>query len=60
MAINKALENVEKKLNEKDEIIDKKVLKKNINDSKMDIDVFVVVKKIISTQEEITIEKGID
>ena len=60
MAINKALENVEKKLNEKDEIIDKKVLKKNINDSKMDIDVFVVVKKIISTQEEITVEKGID
>lgn len=60
MAINKAIENVKKKLNEKDEIIDKKVLKKNINDSKMDIDVFVVVKKIISTQEEITIEKGID
>lgn len=46
-----------KKLSKKDTIIDKKVLKKVKNNSTMDIDVFVVVKELISTQKEIEIEK---
>ena len=55
--INKLLEATEKKLSKKDTIIDKKVLKKVKNNSTMDIDVFVVVKELISTQKEIEIEK---
>ena len=44
------------KLGEFDEIIDQKVLKKTVNDSTMDIEVFIIVKELISTQKEITIE----
>lgn len=55
--IKKVVESVEKKLTKKDTIIDKKVLKKVKNNSTMDIDVFVVVKELISTQKEIEIEK---
>lgn len=55
--INKVIEATEKKLSKKDTIIDKKVLKKVKNNSTMDIDVFVVVKELISTQKEIEIEK---
>ena len=55
--VNKVVESVEKKLTKKDTIIDKKVLKKVKNNSTMDIDVFVVVKELISTQKEIEIEK---
>ena len=54
--INKAIESIEVKLGEFDEIIDKKVLKKTVNDSTMDIEVFIIVKELISTQKEITIE----
>ena len=56
VGINKAIENVEIKLGEKDEIIDKKVLKKVVNNSTMDIEVFVIVKELISTQEEIIVD----
>ena len=55
VGINKAIENVLIKLGEKDEIIDKKVLKKVVNNSTMDIEVFVIVKELISTEEEITV-----
>ena len=52
------------KLNDNDEIIDKKVLKKTVNDSKMDIEVFVIAKEVISAQKEVVIdynnEEGID
>ena len=57
IGINKVIETIEKKLTKKDTIIDKKVLKKVKNNSTMDIDVFVVVKELISTQKEIEIEK---
>lgn len=62
MGINKAIENIKIKLSDKDEIIDKKVLKKVVNDSTMDIEVFIIVKELISTQKEIIIEQdeGID
>ena len=55
--VNKVIESVEKKLTKKDTIIDKKVLKKVKNNSTMDIDVFVVVKELKSTQKKIEIEK---
>lgn len=53
MGINKAISNIKKKIGEKDEIIDEKVLKKSLNDSTMDIEVFVITKELIS-QEKIT------
>ena len=56
VGINKAIENVLIKLGEKDEIIDKKVLKKVVNNSTMDIEVFVIVKELISTEEEIIVD----
>ena len=56
VGINKAIENVKIKLGEKDEIIDKKVLKKVVNNSTMDIEVFVIVKELISTEEEIIVD----
>ena len=57
VGIEKVIQTVEKKLTKKDTIIDKKVLKKVKNNSTMDIEVFVVVKELISTQKEIEIEK---
>ena len=61
VGINKAIENIKIKLSDKDEIIDKKVLKKVVNNSTMDIEVFIIVKELISTQKEIAItEEGID
>ena len=57
VGIEKVIQTVEKKLTKKDTIIDKKVLKKVKNNSTMDIEVFVVVKELISTQKEIKIEK---
>ena len=56
VGINKAVDNITVKLGEFDKIIDKKVLKKEINDSTMDIEVFVVTSELISTQKEITFE----
>ena len=58
VGINKAIENVKIKLGEKDEIIDKKVLKKSVNNSTMDIEVFIIVKELISTEKEIIIEEN--
>ncbi len=55
VGITKALESIEVTLGEFDEIIDKKVLKKSLNNSTMDIEVFIIVKELISTQKEITI-----
>ncbi len=64
VGVEKAINNVKIKLNDNDEIIDKKVLKKTVNDSKMDIEVFVIAKEVISAQKEVVIdynnEEGID
>lgn len=57
VGIEKVVESIRKKLSKKDTIIDKKVLKKYENNSTMDIEVFIVVKELISTQKEIDIEK---
>ena len=57
VGINKAIKSLEKKLSKKDRIIDKKVLKKVENNSTMDIEVFIVVKELISTQKKIIVEK---
>ncbi len=54
--INKAIESIKIKLGEFDEIIDKKVLKKTLNNSTMDVEVFVIANELISTQKEITID----
>lgn len=51
--LEKAVSSLEKKLSKKDSIIDKKVLKKTKNNSTMDIEVFIVVKELISTEEKI-------
>lgn len=60
MGINKVIESINKKISKKDVIIDKKVLKKVVNDSTMDIDVFIVLKELINAEEEIVVEEGID
>ncbi len=57
VGINKVVDSIKKKLSKKDTIIDKKVLKKYENNSTMDIEVFIVVKELISTQKEIDVEK---
>ena len=57
VGINKAISSIEVTLGEFDEIIDKKVLKKYANNSTMDIEVFIIVKELISTEKEITIEE---
>ena len=58
VGINKATESIEVTLGEFDEIIDKKVLKKLVNNSTMDIEVFIIVKELISTEKEIIIEEN--
>ena len=51
-AINRAMElaqdNINLKLKTKESIIDEKVLKKSLNDSTMDIEIFIATKEIIS------------
>ena len=62
--INKALSLTDEKmkgiLQDTDEVTLKKVLKKTKNDSTMDIDVFVVLKELISAEKEVVIGEGID
>lgn len=58
VGINKAIENTQITLGEFDEIIDKKVLKKSVNNSTMDIEVFIIVKELISTERKITIDEN--
>jgi len=59
-ALEKALKLVDEKmkteLGDKGEIIDKKVLKKSLNDSTMDIEIFVSVSELISREQEFVIE----
>lgn len=57
IGVEKAIESITKKLSKKDTIIDKKVLKKVKNNSTMDIEVFIVVKELISIQKEIDVKK---
>lgn len=59
MALNKAEENIKKKISDKDTIIDKKVLKKDVNNSTMEVEIFVIVNELIS-EEKITIEEAKD
>ena len=58
VGINKAISSIEVTLGEFDEIIDKKVLKKYANNSTMDIEVFIIVKELISTEKEIILEEN--
>lgn len=51
--LKKAEENLKKQLGPKDSIIDKKVLKKYVNDSKMDIEIFIIVDELISKKQNI-------
>lgn len=53
VGIDKAISNIKITLGEFDEIIDKKVLKKSVNNSTMDIEVFIIVKELISTEKKI-------
>lgn len=56
-ALKKAEDNILMKLSDKDKIIDKKVLKKDINDSTMDVEVFVIAEELISEEQIITDEE---
>lgn len=58
VGINKAISSIEITLGEFDEIIDKKVLKKYVNNSTMDMEVFIIVKELISTEKEVVIESN--
>ena len=58
MALIKAEENVLKKLNNNDEVIDKKVLKKSINDSTIYVEVFLIANEQIGYTSKI--DEGID
>ena len=58
VGISKAISSIEVTLGEFDEIIDKKVLKKYANNSTMDIEVFIIVKELISTEKEIILEEN--
>ncbi len=61
VGLAKAEENLKKKLGAKDTIIDKKVLKKYVNDSKMDIEIFIIANELISTEQIIAEEnEGVD
>lgn len=53
-ALEKADESIKKRLGEKDHIIDKKVLKKQGNDSTIDVEIFVIVEELIS-EEKLTV-----
>ena len=46
--ITLAEEKINIKLEDKETIIDKKVLKKSLNDSTMDVEIFIVTNEIIS------------
>lgn len=49
-ALNRAKQNVQIKLGDKGKIINQKVLQKNINDSTMEIEVFIIAEEEISKQ----------
>lgn len=53
-ALSKAEESIKKQIGEKDQIINKKVLKKQVNDSTIDVEIFVIVEELIS-EEMLTI-----
>lgn len=58
--INLALEKIKLKLSKKEYVINKKVLKKSINNSKMNMELFISVNEIISEQKELVIDEGLD
>lgn len=57
LAIEKALEKIESTLGEKERIIDKKVLKKEQNNSTMNVEIFVSVKESIGEVQEFNKEE---
>ena len=56
-SIRLADEKMQMRLQDGEQILDKKVLKKNVNNSTMDIEVFVSVLENISRQEEFQEQK---
>ena len=56
-ALELALEKISSTLEEKEEIIAKKVLKKEVNNSTMNIEVFVSVLEQIGERQEFTVEE---
>jgi len=57
LAIESSLEKISSTLEEKEEIIDKKVLKKELNNSTMNIEIFVSVKEQIGEVQEFVKEE---
>lgn len=47
-ALELAIDNLLLKLNEEDEIIDEKVLKKTVNDSTIDVEIFIITNEVMS------------
>ncbi|MEG1892530.1 MAG: sporulation protein YqfD [Bacilli bacterium] len=52
IALKKANDNIYLKLSEFDTIVDQKVLKKTRNDSKMEVEVFIIVEELISMENK--------
>ena len=57
MALNISEKEIKKKLRKDEEILSKNVLKKNINNSKIEIEVFLKVKEDITSYQDISIKK---
>jgi similar to stage IV sporulation protein len=54
LAINKAVNKIKKNLNEDDVVLSKKVLKKRVNNSKIEVEVFIKVNENITDYLDIT------
>ncbi len=57
LAFNLSEKEINKKLRKDEKILSKKVLKKNINNSKIEIEVFLKVKEDITSYQDISIKK---
>ena len=57
IALNISEKEIKKKLRKDEEILSKNVLKKNINNSKIEIEVFLKVKEDITSYQDISIKK---
>ena len=57
IALNISEKEMKKKLRKDEEILSKNVLKKNINNSKIEIEVFLKVKEDITSYQDISIKK---
>ena len=59
-AIEEAINKVQLKMGKEDTIISQKVLQKNLIDSTMDIDIFIVAEEQIGYQSEVKEEQAND